>query len=158
MLPSLAISIFSPHCTVTLKSSHEREGPPPPPPLLKLQRCRCRPINAVDVPFYFQVQPYPGLSLASAREGSTVYELCRCVRNFFYAYNNEGDFKDTEERQWRMRGCVETAASLVCCTRVELGLFGKVEKVLSKVLSKLGDKERSSDPLTIISNQLFTVR
>jgi hypothetical protein len=37
-------------------------------------------------------------------------------------------------------------------------LFGKVEKVLSKVLSKLGDKERSSDPLTIISNQLFTVR
>jgi hypothetical protein len=80
------------------------------------------------------------------------------VRNFFYAYNNEGDFKDTEERQWRMRGCVETAASLVCCTRVELGLFGKVEKVLSKVLSKLGDKERSSDPLTIISDQLFTVR
>jgi hypothetical protein len=106
----------------------------------------------------FQVQPYPGLPLASAREGSTVHELCRCVRNFFYAYNNEGDFKDTEERQWRMRGCVETAASLVCCTRVELGLFGKVEKVLSKVLSKLGDKERTNDPSTIISNPLFTVR
>ena len=61
----------------------------------------------------FQVQPHPGLRLASAREGSTVYELCRCVRNFFYAYHNEGDFMDTKERQWRMRGCVETAASLM---------------------------------------------
>jgi len=80
------------------------------------------------------------------------------VQNFFYAYNNEGDFMDTEERQRCMRGCVETAASLVCCTRVELGWFGKVEKVLSKVLSKLGDKERTNDPLTIISNPLFTVR
>jgi hypothetical protein len=80
------------------------------------------------------------------------------VQNFFHAYNNEGDFMDTKERQRRMRGCVETAASLVCCTRVELGLFGKVEKVLSKVLSKLGDKERTNDPLTIISNPLFTVR
>jgi hypothetical protein len=107
----------------------------------------------------FQVQPHPGLTLASTREGSTVYELCRCVRNFFYAYNNEGDFMDTKERQRRsMRGCVETAASLVCCARVELGLFGKAEKVLSKVLSKLGNKERTNDPLTIISNPLFTVR
>ncbi|KAF8492147.1 hypothetical protein F5888DRAFT_1731188 [Russula emetica] len=105
-----------------------------------------------------QAQPHPGLPLASAREGSTVYELCRCVRNFFYAYDNEGDFMDTEERQRRMRGCVETAASLVCCTGVELGLFGKVEKILSKVLSKLGDKERTNNPLTIISNPLFTVR
>jgi hypothetical protein len=57
-----------------------------------------------------------------------------------------------------MRGCVETTASLVCCTRVELGLFRKVEKVLSKVLSKLGEKEQTNDPSTIISNPLFTVR
>jgi hypothetical protein len=63
-----------------------------------------------------------------------------------------------KERQRRMRGCIETAASLVCCTRVELGLFGNVEKVLSKVLSKLGDQERTSDPLTIISSPLFTAR
>ena len=101
-----------------------------------------------------QVQLHPGFPLAYAGEGSTVYELCRCVRNFFYAYNNEGDFVDKEERQRRMRGCVETAASLVCCTRVELGLFGKVEKILSK----LGDKERTNDPSTIISNPSFTVR
>jgi hypothetical protein len=53
-----------------------------------------------------------------------------------------------------MRGCVETAASLVCCTGVELGLFGEVGEVLSEV----GDKERTNDPLTIRSNPLFTVR
>ena len=104
-----------------------------------------------------QVRLHPGLS-ASEREGSTVYELCRSVRNFFYAYNNEGDLMHTEERRRLMRGCVETAASLVCCTRVELGLFGKVEKVLSRVLSKLGVEELTSDPSTIISNPLFTVR
>jgi hypothetical protein len=103
----------------------------------------------------FEVQPHTGLPL---REGSTVYELCRCVRNFFYAYNNEGNFMDSKERQRRMRGCVETAAFLVCCTRVDLGLFGKIEKVLSKVLSKLGDKERTNDPLTIRSNPVFPVR
>ena len=99
------------------------------------------------------VQLYPG-----PPRGSTVYELCRCVRNFFYAYNNEGDFMDSKERQRRMRGCVETAASLVCCTGVELSLFGKVEKVLSEVLSKLGDKEQTNNPMTLTSNPLFTVR
>ena len=104
-----------------------------------------------------QVKLHPDLS-ASEREGSTVYELCRCVRNFFYAYNNEGDLMHTEERRRLMRGCVETAASLVCCTRVELGLFGKVEKVLSRVLSKLGVEELTNNPLTIISNPMFTVR
>jgi hypothetical protein len=106
----------------------------------------------------FQVQLHPGLPLASARDGSTVRELCKYVRNFFYAYNSEGYFMDTEERQRRVRGCVETAASLVCCTHVELSLFGRIENVLSMVLSKLGDKERTNDPLTIISNPLFTTR
>jgi hypothetical protein len=53
-----------------------------------------------------------------------------------------------------MRGCVETAASLVCCTEVELGLFGEV----GEVLSEMGDKERTNDSLTIRSNPSFTVR
>ena len=101
----------------------------------------------------FQVRLPP-----SARQRPTVYELCRCVRNFFYAYNNEGDSMDTEVQQRRMRLCVETAASMVCCTRVELGLFGNVKEVLSKVLRKVGEKERTNDPLTIISNPLFAVR
>ena len=101
-----------------------------------------------------QVQLHPSLP----QDGSTVYGLCGRVGNFLYAYNDEEDFMDTKGRQRRMRACVEIAASLVCCTHVELGLFGEVEKVFSKVLSQLGDKERTNDPLTIISNPLFTVR
>jgi Family of unknown function (DUF6535) len=105
-----------------------------------------------------QAQPHPGLPLPSTQEAFTGYELFKYVRNFFYAYNNEGNFMDTEEQQRRMRGCVETAASLVCCTGVELGLFGEAEKELGRGLSKLGDKERTNDPSTIISNPLFSVR
>jgi hypothetical protein len=45
-------------------------------------------------------------------------------------------------------------ASLVCCTDVELGLFGEV----GEELSVLGDKERTNDHLTIISSPSFTVR
>jgi hypothetical protein len=86
--------------------------------------------------------------------GTAVYDLCRCVRYFFGIYNTEGDLMDTKERRRRMRGCVETAASLVCCTEVELGLFGEV----GEVLSELGVKERTNDPLTIRSNPSFTVR
>jgi len=78
----------------------------------------------------FQPQPPSGLPLASARESSALYELCRCVRNLFYAYISEGDVLDTKEGRRRMRGCVETAASVVCCTRVEPGLFGEVENVI----------------------------
>ena len=106
----------------------------------------------------FQVQPHPGLPLASGRERSTVHELCRFVRSFFHAYNNEGSFVDPKERHRRMRGYVETVASLVCCARVELGSFGIVEKGLGKVLGKLGDEEQTNDLSTIISNPLFTVR
>ena len=62
--------------------------------------------------------------------------------------------EESEERCRGMRGCVETAAALVCCSEVELDLFGGV----GEVLSALGDKERTNDPSTISSNPLFTVR
>ena len=99
---------------------------------------------------YPRSQPHPGLP--SPR--TTVYNLCKFVRHIFETYSTEGDSMETEERRRRMRGCVETAASLVCCTKVELGLFGEV----GVVLGELGDKERTNDPLTIVSNPLFTVR
>jgi hypothetical protein len=99
-----------------------------------------------------QTRPHP--SIPSPHEGTTVYDLCKCVRYCFETYSKDRDFMDTKERRRRMRGWVETAASLVCCTEVELGSFGEV----GEVLSELGDKERTSDPLTIRSNPLFTVR
>ena len=93
-------------------------------------------------------------TLPSSREGTTVLNLCSCVRYFFEAYSNEGDFMDSEERRRRMRGCVETAASLVCCIEVKLDMFGEV----GEVLSALGDEEQTNDPSTISSNPLFTMR
>ena len=42
----------------------------------------------------------------------------------------------------------------MCCTQVELGLLGEV----GEVLSEMGDKERTNEPLTIRSNPSFTVR
>ncbi|KAF8489090.1 hypothetical protein F5888DRAFT_1809093 [Russula emetica] len=99
-----------------------------------------------------QARPHPGSS--SAREGTTVYELCRRVRYFFETCKDEGNFMDTGIGRRRMRGYVETAASLVCCTGVDLGLFGEVGEVLSEV----GDKEETNNPLKIRSSPSFAVR
>jgi hypothetical protein len=100
-----------------------------------------------------QAQSHPGFS--SAREGTTVYELCGRMRYFFETYKDEGNFMDAGiARTRRMRGYVETAASLVCCTGVELGLFGEVGEVLSEV----GDKEKTNNPLRIRTSPSFAVR
>jgi hypothetical protein len=96
-------------------------------------------------------QPRPGLS--SMQKGTTVYRLCRCVRNFFES-ESEGGFVDSKVQRTRMHGCIETAASLVCCVDVKLESFGEVTEVLSKV----GDKEQTNKSLSIGSNPLFTVR
>ncbi len=60
----------------------------------------------------------------------------------------------TKIQRMHMRGYIETTASLVCCAGVGLGSLGEVVEVLSKV----GEKERTNDSLTIKSNPLFTVR
>ncbi len=101
-----------------------------------------------DLPTSSVGLPRPGLGLPYLPKGITVYRLCRCVRNVF---ENEGDFTDMTKIQ-RMRGCIETTASLVCCAGVGLGSFGEVAEVLSKV----GENEKTNDSLTIKS--LFTVR
>ena len=59
-----------------------------------------------------------------------------------------------EERRRHMHGRIETAASLVCCTDVQLGWFGEI----GEVLSDLGHKEGVNKPSTIISNPTFTMR
>ena len=105
-----------------------------------------------------QTQPHP--DLPSPHEGTTVRNLSRGVQYLLKTYSNEEGFMDTMERHKRMRLCVEAVASLVCCTdstEVELGLFGEVEDV-GKVLSELGDKERTNGLLTIRPNLSFTVR
>jgi hypothetical protein len=84
------------------------------------------------------LQTQPHLGLPSPREGTTVYNLCKSVQNHFETYSNEGDSMDTKERRRHIRGCVETAASLVCCTEVELSLFGKIGDILGELATKSG--------------------
>ena len=102
----------------------------------------------------FQIQNLP--SLPSPREGSqgtAVYHLCKYVRYTLETYSTRGYFMDAKEQRKGMLGCVETAASLVCCTELDVGVFGEV----GKVLAELGDKERTNDTSTISSNTSFTV-
>ena len=103
-----------------------------------------------DLPTFSVGQSRPGLP--SIQKRTTIYRLSRFVQNFFES-ESEGDFMDSKVQRTRMRGCIETAASLVCCADVQLDSFGEVAEVLSKV----GDKERTNDPSTIISNPFFTI-
>jgi hypothetical protein len=75
------------------------------------------------------------------------------VRNFFES-ESEGGFMDSKVQHTRRRGCIETAASLVCCADVKLDSFGEVAAVLSEV----GDKEQTKDSASIKSSPLFAVR
>jgi hypothetical protein len=108
-------------------------------------------------PANLQARSHPGFS--STRENNTSSELCRRLRYFFETYKDEGNSVDVGidrkiDRTRRMRGYVETAASLVCCTDVKLDSLGEVGEVLSEV----GDKEKTKDPLKIKSSPLFAVR
>jgi hypothetical protein len=100
-----------------------------------------------DLPTSSVGQPRGLLSIQ--KETGAIYRLCRCVRNFF---EDEGGFMDSKVQRTRMRGCIETAASLVCCAGVELDSFGDVVEVLSEV-----GKNEQTNSLSIESNPLFAV-
>ena len=68
--------------------------------------------------------------------GTAVNDLCRCVKDLFKTYNNEGDTMNWEARSRHMHGCTETAASLVCCTNIRLGQFGEVGEMLNELGSR----------------------
>jgi len=59
-----------------------------------------------------------------------------------------------EARLRRMRGCIETAAALVCCTGVQLGWIGDV----GEVLSELGHTEGMNVLSPIRTHPSFAVR
>lgn len=98
----------------------------------------------------------PRLGLPSPRKNHRIHrhDLCGYMWYIFNTYNNEGEFMDTDARRRRMRGCVETVASLVCCTEVNLDSFGGVGKV-HRQLSPLGEKERTHDPFEPVICRAF---
>jgi len=81
-------------------------------------------------------------------------DFCRYVGGVFGIYCHEGDLNNKKAQHERIRGCIETVASLVCCTGVELGRFGKVVEVLSD----LGSAEGTAELPTIGPNSSFTIR
>ena len=103
------------------------------------------PTLSVDV----QVHPSYG-----PREGTPIYDICRCVRSVFETYSHGGDSMNKEARRRRMHGCIETVAALVCCTDVQLGWFGDV----GEVLSELGHTEGTNELSTIRTYPSFAVR
>ena len=87
-------------------------------------------------------------------ERTTVDDLCKYVQYLFGTYNKEGHSMNKEVQRKRIRGCIEAAASFVCCTDIQLGRFGEVGEVLSEV----GHTEKINDLSIIRSNPSFAVR
>jgi len=96
----------------------------------------------------------PRLDPSSPSGGSTVDDLCRCVRYLFETYNTDGNTTSIEAQRRRMHGCTEAAASLVCYTGVQLGRFGEV----GQVIGELGRIEKIDDASTIKANPSFAIR
>ena len=101
------------------------------------------------IPADVQVHPRYG-----PREGTPIYDICRCVQSVFETYDHGGDSMNKEARRRRMHGCIDTAAALVCCTDVQLGWFGDV----GEALSELGHTEGINELSTIRTHPSFTVR
>ena len=109
---------------------------------------RAQPTSPADVPVH--PRPYP----PCPTEGTTVDDLCRSMRFLIAAYNCS---MDKEARRRCMQGCIETVASLVCCTNVQLDWFGEVGEV-GEVLSEVGHTEGVNVLSTIRSIPLFTIQ
>ena len=103
---------------------------------------------------HFHDHIHSPLDLLHPPEGTTVDHLCKYVQDLFGTYNKEGQSMNKEAQRKRIRGCIEAAASLVCCTNIPLGRFGEVGEVLSEV----GHTENINDLSTIRSNPSFAVR
>ena len=96
-------------------------------------------------------QPRPGL--LSLQKGTTVYRLCRCVRNFFES--------ESGRRFYGLEGTTYAYAQVHRNCSVPCMLCGcqtGLPSEIVEVLSKVGDKEQTNKSLSIRSNPLFTVR
>jgi len=95
------------------------------------------------LPADVQVHPRYG-----PREGTPIYDICRCVRSVFETYNH-GRESMNEAQLRRMQECIITVACLVFSADVPLDWFERVDEVLSK----LGNNEQIKEPSTIRTNR-----
>jgi hypothetical protein len=87
-------------------------------------------------------------------EGTAGDTICRCVRYLFESCKNNSHFENEEARHRRLRACVETAASLVCCIDFKLDWFGDV----SKLVSEIGHIENINESPKTTSDRSFVIR
>ena len=59
-----------------------------------------------------------------------IYDLCKRVRHLIVTCNTHSIFTNKELWLKRVRGCVETVASLVVCANIQPELFGDLERLL----------------------------
>ena len=65
-----------------------------------------------------------------AHQDLAIYELCKRVRHLVGTCNSHSIFANKELWLKRVRGCVETAASLVICADIKPELFGDLGRLL----------------------------
>ncbi|KAI0251659.1 hypothetical protein BJV78DRAFT_416711 [Lactifluus subvellereus] len=85
---------------------------------------------------------------------NVVHELSRRVARLWETCSNRDLFASDEQWRKRTRACVETTASLVCCTNTKLEWFGDIIEVLSDIGSAENTREHSTTRL----DQSFLVR
>ena len=104
----------------------------------------------VDEPYTVgQVPDVPG-----SNGDFSVRELYERVHHLSETCNNRGLFTNEDAWRRRARGCIETVASLVCCAKAELGVFGDIEILLSG----LGGVEKVRESSVAGSDQAFISR
>ena len=84
----------------------------------------------------------------------SVRELYKRVHHLFETCDDRGIFTNEDAWRRRARGCVETAALLVCCAKAELRVFGDIEILLNG----LGGVEKVRESSVAGSDQSFVTR
>jgi len=80
-------------------------------------------------------------STAHFQGEDTVRELTARVGHVLETCKNRGLFASDELWRRRTRACIETTASLVCCTGAELAQFGDIAKVIGDISSDQNVRE-----------------
>ncbi|KAF8258499.1 hypothetical protein EI94DRAFT_1815210 [Lactarius quietus] len=95
------------------------------------------------------VDPYADLA---------IYDLCKRVRHLVETCDNHSVFTNKELWLKRARGCVETAASLVCCVDIKPELFGDLEKLLHPLYTSAYDRSHAGHHTAPGSDGLLVAR
>ncbi|KAF8260913.1 hypothetical protein EI94DRAFT_1811086 [Lactarius quietus] len=88
-----------------------------------------------------------------------VHDLCKRVRHLVATCDNPSVFTNKELWLKRARGCVETAASLVCCADIEPALLGDLKNIIISLRNAVyATVSQAGHFLVPGSDGLFSVR